>query len=72
MINIEGIRIGTPSGTLTISKIIDGVAYDQFNQPINRRAFRFQLNVLSKDWEHPKLDNAKETEIIQTIELAKA
>jgi hypothetical protein len=49
----ESIYIGTPNGTLTISKIEKGIAYDQFKKEIPRRAFRYQLSVLSKDWVRP-------------------
>jgi hypothetical protein len=62
MIRPESIYIGTPNGTLTISKIENGKAYDQFGKEIPRRAFRFQLNVLSKNWVRP-------TEVVEQVQI---
>ena len=50
----KNISILTDEGKLEVSKIKDGIAYDQDNSLISRYHFRFQLGVLSQDWVNPK------------------
>ena len=44
----RNISILTDEGELEVSRIKDGVAYDQDNHPISRYHFRFQLGILSQ------------------------
>lgn len=50
----KNISILTDEGELEVSRIKNGIAYDQYNRPISRYHFRFQLGVLSQDWVNPK------------------
>jgi hypothetical protein len=58
MINPATVNIATPNGTLTISKIVSGVAYDQHDQVKPNKFFRFEPDVLSQEWVKPDEDKS--------------
>jgi hypothetical protein len=52
--NPAKVTIFTLNGPLTISKISNGIAYDQNGNPIADRAFRYNPNILKQDWVKPE------------------
>lgn len=53
-IKIEDIEVLTDDGKFhTISRIENRVAYDQDNQPIPDRSFRFNPTILDNNWARP-------------------
>jgi hypothetical protein len=48
--NPAKVTIFTLNGPLTISRITNGIAYDQNNKAISNRAFRYNPNLLNQDW----------------------
>jgi uncharacterized protein YpmB len=55
MQKITKIIIGTSSGDIHVSKIKDGVAYDQHGKTIEKRAFKHNPKALLQDFEDKEL-----------------
>jgi hypothetical protein len=54
--NYRIIKLFTENETLEISKVINGVAYDQFNRKIPKEYLKFQLDVLQEEWINPNIE----------------
>ncbi len=65
MTNPALVTLCTAKGDLTISKIANGIAYDQFNNQIPSDYFRFNRTILRQEWVKP------DDEIVENIEVNK-
>jgi hypothetical protein len=52
--DLSGVGIVCDKGYLELSRVTDGIAYDQYGEAIPRRFFRHALNILDIDWVRDK------------------
>ncbi|NJK71621.1 MAG: hypothetical protein HC932_05285 [Thermales bacterium] len=55
MSNHKNIKFFTDEGILEVSRIENGIAFDQYNRPIDKYHFRFQLEALNEEWINPNV-----------------
>jgi hypothetical protein len=58
--DLSGVGIVCDKGYLELSRVTDGVPYDQYGEEIPRRFFRHALNILDNNWVRDKKTESNE------------